>query len=209
MAEKIKEIENLLDQLDAVRESFEKVEEKEQELKDRETEILKQVFESVAPIVEYVGDKQIRGYSHPGGQHAERSYKYDNLPSIPICVVYDYEEKTKVKPKQVKPQRITNSEGNRGEYRGFGYRLYERGLEELKFSGSWSNWQEEGSHWSSKKFFEGEKAIKHLLEKKELKYILKYLREEIEESKKDNEDRRKYIGKRKKTIEALESVLDL
>jgi len=80
-----------------------------------------------------------------------------------------------------------------------------------QYSGNWSNWQGEYSSYTGKiqSQISEEKAIKKLLENADLERVLSELKDRIEKARKEKDNKQKYIGKRLKTIKALESVLDL
>lgn len=210
MEEEIEEIENLLNRLDSVRESFEKVESREQEIHEREKEIVEEVLERFSSIVRFVGQKWERGYRHAGGQHAHNNYDYDAEPSIRIIYVHETGKgEYRVKKKYDSVMRKKDGDQNRGYYTGRSYNLYEDGLKVLKYSGSFSNWQGESSSYESKVIATGTSAVGRMLNKADLTDILAGLKYRVNEAIKENENKEKFIGKRMKTIEALEKVIDL
>jgi len=208
MTEEIEKIENLLSRLDAVKKGFEEVENSTDELLDREAEVVNELVDRFGPLAAYVGDRAKVSYRHPGGQFADGRTELDDEATIPLGRVVQVDDTTSYeRVGEGEPCRSkTGADDTRGVYEGTVFRLGADGLLKYSYDGSWSNWQGEGSRFECSK---SEASPAEVLEHFDLEDVLNALTTAIEEAVEENEDKREFISKRKKTIEALEKVLAL
>lgn len=202
------ELENLLNRLQGIEESFEEVEKGMEQLRNREAEVLNDLVNQFTPVAQYLGDKAEVGYNHSGAQGATGRTDLDDEASIPIGrVIQIGDTETYTRVGEGEPSRYKDgADDTRGSYRGTVYRIGPNGLFKIRYSGGWSNWQGEGSR------FEGikeEAPPEEVLIFFDLEEVLKSLKEAMNGAVKENENKQKHIGKRRKTVEAVEKVLAL